>query len=247
MHILAVNDDGIDSPGIELLARTMGEHGRVSVVAPHSEQSTIGHGITIHEPIRLHHREDLFPGIDSWSLEAKPADCVKFALYALNLDIDLVVSGVNNGPNLGTDITYSGTLAGASEGVICGIPAIAVSTDFDRLEIVRNELPELIRRVLQADVLNPDIVLNINFPRKDYEVSKGLRITRMGYRPFLHDFVEENGVYWSRGDWDAAENAEGSDVWAWEQGYVSLTPIQINRTDERYHRVLSGKMDQLNI
>jgi 5'-nucleotidase len=239
MHILAVNDDGIDSPGLELLARTMAEYGKVSVVGPHTQQSAIGHGITIHEPIRLHHREDLLPGMDSWSLEAKPADCVKFALYALNLDIDLVVSGINDGPNLGTDIIYSGTMAGASEGIICGIPALAVSTDFSNLGIAERELAPLIRGIMDAGVLNDEAVLNINFPRKDYESSRGVKISVMGKRPFLHDFVEENGVYWSRGDWDIAENGPDTDVWAWENGFLSITPIQINRTSERHRESLS--------
>ncbi len=242
MNILAVNDDSINSPGIELLARSMQKYGTVYVVAPHTQQSAIGHGITIHEPIRLHHRTDLLDGIESWSLEAKPADCVKFALYALNLNIDLVVSGINDGPNLGTDIMYSGTLAGASEGVICGIPSMALSADFGDLNLVRRELPDVLEKILSADVLNAELVLNVNFPRKDYNSSKGLRITEMGVRPFLHDFVEEDGVYWSRGDWDEAENTEESDVWAYENGYLSISPIQINRTRGEYLPVLREKL-----
>jgi len=234
MHILVVNDDGIDSPGLKLLTQCMAPFGKVSVVAPHTEQSAIGHGITIHEPIRLHHRDDLLPGIDSWSLEGKPADCVKFALYGLNLKADLVVSGINNGPNLGTDILYSGTLAGASEGIVCGIPSIAVSADFGSLELPRKELPALLQKVMNARILDPQVVININFPQARYPESRGLKITDMGQRPFLNKFVEEEGKYWARGNWAEVENAPETDVWAWEKGYVSLTPIQINRTDYSY-------------
>ena len=121
MNILVVNDDGIHSHGIKILANELKKYGQVYVVAPHKEQSGAGHSITIHDPMRLHARDDFMEGVKAWSLEGKPADCVKFALYGLNLDIDLVVSGMNNGPNMGTDIIYSGTLAGASEAIICGI------------------------------------------------------------------------------------------------------------------------------
>lgn len=242
MNILVVNDDGIESPGLALLAQYLQPYGNVSVVAPHREQSAISHGITIHDPIRLHHREDLLPGFDSWSLEAKPADCVKFALYALKLKADLVVSGINNGPNLGTDILYSGTLAGASEGIVCGIPSIAVSADFDSLDLPRKELPALLEKVMKANIINTNDVININFPSSRFEVSKGIRIGEMGHRPFDHDFVEEDGVYWSRGGWAEAENSPETDVWAFENGYVSITPVQLNRTDYGFMDVLKERL-----
>ncbi len=242
MNILVVNDDGIASPGLALLAESLKPYGKVSVVAPHTEQSAIGHGITIHEPIRLHHREDLLPGFDSWSLEAKPADCVKFALYALDLKADLIVSGINNGPNLGTDIVYSGTLAGASEGIVCGIPAIAVSADFGSLDLPRKELPALLETVMGAGILTKTDVININFPSSEYHKSLGVKISEMGHRPFRHEFVEENGVYWSRGGWAKAQNGPDTDVWAFENGYISLSPIQINRTDYAYMETMRGKL-----
>ena len=242
MNILVVNDDGIESPGLALLAECLRPYGKVSVVAPHAQQSAIGHGITIHEPIRLHHRDDLLPGFDSWSLEAKPADCVKFALYALDLKADLVVSGINDGPNLGTDIIYSGTLAGASEGVICGIPALAVSADFGTLELPRKELPGLLEKIMGARILRPENVININFPAAKYPKSLGLKISGMGDRPFRHEFIEEDGVYWSRGEWDRAENGPETDVWAFENGYISISPIQINRTDYGYMDALEERL-----
>lgn len=241
MNILVVNDDGITSPGIALLAETLQSFGKVSVVAPHTEQSAIGHGITIHDPIKLHHREDVLPGMDSWSLEAKPADCVKFAKFALNLEIDLVVSGINNGPNLGTDIIYSGTMAGASEGVILDIPAIAVSSDFNTLEVARKELPGLLQNIFDADILSPSNVININFPKGEFTESRGVKVASLGKRPFLHDFVKEDGVYWSRGSWDWVENGPETDVWAYENGWTSITPVQIDRTNFGYMKKLSEK------
>ena len=242
MNILLVNDDGIESPGLKLLAQTMKETGKVFVVAPHTQQSAIGHGITIHEPFRVHHRNELFEGIDAWSLEAKPADCVKFALYALELPIDLVVSGINDGPNLGTDIIYSGTLAGASEGIICGIPAIAVSSDFSGLDSVKPHLKKILDRVLDAEMIDNKRVININFPQKEFSKIKGVKITEMGERPFNHQFIEEDGKYWAKGNWDYVKNGSETDVWAWENGYVSISPIQINRTDYAYMDILREKL-----
>lgn len=242
MNILVVNDDGIASPGLALLADCLEPYGKVTVVAPHTEQSAIGHGITIHEPIRLHAREDLLPRFRSWSLEAKPADCVKFALFALDIKADLVVSGINNGPNLGTDILYSGTLAGATEGIVCGIPSLAVSADFGSLELPKRELPGLLERIVGAAVLNRENLINVNFPAASFGESRGIRITHTGDRPFNHEFVEENGVYWSRGGWAKAENGPETDVWAFENGYISLSPIRINRTDYAYMDVLKKKL-----
>ncbi len=242
MNILIVNDDGIEAPGIRLLAETAKELGTVSVVAPHTQQSAIGHGITIHEPFRLHHRSELFEGIDAWSLEAKPADCVKFALYGLELPVDLILSGINDGPNLGTDIIYSGTLAGASEGIICGIPSIAISCDFAGLDSAAPFLKETLDRVLQAGVVDKNRVININFPKKEFTRPGGIKITDMGERPFNHKYVEEDGKFWARGNWDSFENGPKTDVWSWENGYISITPIQINRTDYEYMKVLKEKL-----
>ncbi|HSV56245.1 MAG TPA: 5'/3'-nucleotidase SurE [Magnetospirillaceae bacterium] len=243
MNILLVNDDGIEARGLALLARVMAEHGRLFVVAPQTEQSAIGHGITIHNPIRVLERTGLFPGeTRAWGLEAKPADCVKFALYALDLPVDLVVSGVNDGPNMGTDIVYSGTLAGASEAVICGKPAIAVSTDFGFFDLAERELSGIMAAILSSEVLSRDNVLNVNFPIRGFGRSLGIRVCNMGDRPFLHEFVEKDGEYWARGTWGEGNNPPGTDVWAFRNGYVSVTPIQVNRTNYSYMQVLRERL-----
>jgi len=243
MNLLIVNDDGINAYGIKLLAEKACRFGNVHVVAPHTEQSAIGHGITIHDPMKLHEKESFMKGVRAWSLEGKPADCVKFALYGLNLDIDVVLSGVNNGPNLGTDIIYSGTLAGASEAISLGLPAIAVSTDFSYYDIVEEELDCVLEKLLHLDVLNTENVINVNFPSKEFSESEGIRITEQGLRPFLHEFELEGDVYWARGTWDKIKNGPETDVYAYEHGYISLTPIQINRTNYDYMQVLKDKID----
>ncbi len=242
MNILVVNDDGIQSVGIKILAKKLLKYGNVFVVAPHTEQSGIGHGITIHESMKLHEQNDFMEGVQAWSLEGKPADCVKFALYGLNLDVDFVVSGINNGPNLGTDIIYSGTIAGASEAIICGLPAIAVSTDFNGFELAERELEDVLDKVIIGNIMNPEIVININFPKKEFEESRGIKITEQGLRPFLHEFELEEGAYWAKGTWDVIENGIETDVYAYENGYTSITPIQLNRTNYSYIEKLKEKL-----
>jgi 5'-nucleotidase len=234
MNILVVNDDGIDSPGIKILAEKLKKYGEVFVVAPHTEQSGTAHSITIHDPMKLHVRGDFMEGVKAWSLEGKPADCVKFALYGLNLDIDLVASGINNGPNLGTDINYSGTIAGASEGVICGLPAIAVSTDFFHFDLAEEKLECVLDKIIDENILSTEVVMNVNFPSKEFKESKGIMITEQGLRPFLHEFELDGESWWARGTWDKIENARGTDTYAFENGYISINPIKINRTDYEY-------------
>ncbi len=243
MNILIVNDDSINSYGIRLLADRAKRFGNVFVVAPHTEQSAIGHGITIHDPMKLHEQNDFMDDVKAWSLEGKPADCVKFALYGLNLKIDVVLSGVNNGPNMGTDIIYSGTLAGASEAIILGVPAIAFSTDFSYYKIVEDELDCILGKLLHLDVLNTENVINVNFPSSKFTESKGIRITEQGLRPFLHEFELEGDVYWARGTWEKITNGPDTDVFAFENGYISLTPIQINRTNFEYMKELNEKIN----
>jgi 5'-nucleotidase len=234
MNILAVNDDGIDAVGIKILAKQLKKYGNVYVVAPHTEQSGAGHSITIHDPMKLHVRDDFMEGVKAWSLEGKPADCVKFALYGLNLDIDIVVSGINDGPNLGTDVNYSGTIAGASEGVILGKPAIALSTDFFSFDLAEEKLECVLDKIIDDDILSTEVVMNVNFPSKEFNKSNGIMITEQGLRPFLHEFEDDGGSYWARGTWDKIENAKGTDTFAFENGYISITPIKIDRTDYEY-------------
>lgn len=241
MNILVVNDDSINSYGIKILAKKLMKYGQVFVVAPHTEQSAIGHGITIHTPMKLHVQNDFLEGIQAWSLEGKPADCVKFALYGLHLSIDLVVSGINNGPNVGTDIMYSGTLAGASEAVICGVPAIAISTDFDYFDLAEDKIECVLDKIIDKNILNSEIVINVNFPSKKFRHSKGIKITEQGLRPYLHEFELEGDVYWAKGTWDVIENGIETDVYAYENGYISITPIQINRTSYTYMEQLKEK------
>ncbi len=244
MNILVVNDDGIRAKGIQILAKALLPYGDIFVVAPQTEQSGAAHAITLHEPMGLKKHEDFMAGVSAWSLEGKPADCVKFAAFALELKPDLVVSGINDGANLGTDIMYSGTVSGAFEGVILGIPSIAISTDFNHFDIVEREIDALIGEVMGADILDRDVVLNINFPSAIHTASKGIRITHQGQRPFDHAYEFDGEKYWAKGTWYPYINDESTDVYAFENGYVSITPLKTDRTDYDYLNQMKAKFNR---
>ena len=232
MNILVTNDDGIHARGIACLIEVAKKFGNVYVVAPKTQQSAISQGLTIHEPIQIDKEEGLFTGIEAaYSISAKPADCIKVALEYLRFDIDLVLSGVNDGPNLGTDILYSGTVAGASEACVFRIPAIAFSTDFGSFDIVEKELERTLGYILEEKMAKSGLIINVNFPINPHEESKGIRITRQGKRIFSAKFRHEEGKYWQEGNWVQVKNSEESDVYAVTEGYTSITPLGIDRTN----------------
>lgn len=230
MNILVVNDDGINAKGISLLVEAVKEYGNVFVVAPKVQQSAVSQGITIHEPLEIDEEKNKFTNVRAWSISGKPADCVKVALEYLRLDIDLCVSGVNDGPNLGTDILYSGTVAGATEASIFGLPSIAFSTDFGAWAIVEKELKKTFDYIFTNKLTRNGLVLNVNLPLHDFDESKGFKLTKQGYRNFSTKFRHDNGKYWQEGGWVKTENLENTDVYAVENGYTSITPIGIDRT-----------------
>lgn len=240
MNILIVNDDGIDARGIELLVKAAKPYGRLFVVAPKDQQSAVSQGITIHEPLQIDEEVDKFPDVQAWSISGKPADCVKVAIEYLRLDIDLVLSGINDGPNLGTDILYSGTVAGASEAAIFNIPSIALSTDFGSWEIAEREIAEVLEYLIKGDQLKAGVIMNVNFQLREHRKSNGIRWTRQGYRIFSAKFRHDNGRYWQEGDWVPTENLADTDVTAVTEGFISITPLGIDRTIDD-HPMLEAK------
>ncbi len=241
MNILVTNDDGIGAKGIAYLVAAAQKFGTVYVVAPKTQQSAVSQGLTIHEPIAIAEEAGVFEGVKAWSVSAKPADCIKVAMEFLKLPIDLVLSGVNDGPNLGTDILYSGTVAACSEACVFRLPSIAFSTDFGKFEIVQAELEKTLGYVLAQKLPDPGVVVNVNFPLAPHSSSKGYRVTKQGERLFAGEYRHDNGRYWSEGRWRTdSVNGPDSDVTAVTEGYTSITPIGINRTAEdfytRWHR-----------
>jgi len=242
--ILLTNDDGIYAEGIQMMSKYLtGEH-QVYVVAPDHEQSATGHAITMHRPLRAEKVEHMYEETKgAWHVNGTPSDCVKLAVEALLKDDppQLVISGINRGFNLGTDVLYSGTVSAAIEAVILDLPAIAVSvgatTECPDYTLAASYTAELIRK-LQVDQIDKNTVLNINVPDLDKEEIKGVQITSQGVRHYRNSFekrVDPRGktYYWLAGELMKKENPPESDVVAIEQGYISITPLQFNLSSKQ--------------
>ena len=234
MIILLSNDDGIQSEGLVALEETLGGIGEIYTVAPDRAQSSMSHALTLHRPLRVH---DL--GRHRLAVDGTPVDCVKLALTGLlPVRPNLVISGINKGPNLGDDIIYSGTVSAAIEGALLGIPAIAVSLvtfkDFD-FRAAAEFTATLVRRIVEHDI-PPKTLLNVNVPPMPRKNLKGWRVTRMGKRHYSETIVERvdprgGKYYWIGGDDLGFANEDGTDCKAVQEGYVSVTPLQVDLTD----------------
>ncbi|MGM0370111.1 MAG: 5'/3'-nucleotidase SurE [Bacillota bacterium] len=235
MKILLTNDDGIFAPGIRCLCQELEKDHDVIVVAPDRERSAAGHAITIHYPLRAKEME--FDDVESKciAVDGTPADCVKIAYEALiDEEIDLLISGINIGPNLGRDVLYSGTVSAAIEGLLLGLPSIAVSLvatdhwDFkDSARYMRKFVTEYQQRGLKSDVL-----LNINIPI-DYE--EGTKVTELGDKGYTNSFeqrLDPSGerYYWLAGELIEEGTSAGTDVTAAKNNFISITPIKLNLT-----------------
>jgi 5'-nucleotidase len=244
MHILVTNDDGVMAPGLLALVQEMRSLGKVTVLAPDRNWSASGHVKTMHRPLRVKEvqLEDRTPALAS---DGAPSDCV--ALAALGVvpeKIDLVVSGINPNANLGDDVTYSGTVTAAMEAVIWEMPGIAVSLDSPENHLgALDYLPaaQVACRVA-AKVLKHGLpqgnLLNVNVPYCALEEIKGWQITRMGvrvYRDALDRRQDPRGIpyYWIGGENPTGVPDQGTDVGALAEGYVSITPLQMDLTDYR--------------
>ena len=194
MNILITNDDGIYADGIIELAKAISKIANVYVVAPESQKSATGHAITIHNPIMVH-KIDMGENIKSYAISGTPADCVKVGIEGLfkDINIDLVLSGINNGSNLGTDVIYSGTVSAALEGFILNKPSIAIS--YDEVNVKREIYKDASKYVVnlvenikdKLDLLN-DCILNVNIPNTKI---KGSKITKLGQRNYDNAMVEK--------------------------------------------------------
>jgi 5'/3'-nucleotidase len=234
MIILLSNDDGIHSEGLTALEESVRHVGDIYTVAPDRAQSSMSHALTLHRPLRVHEL-----GTRRLSVDGTPVDCVKLALTGLlPVRPELVISGINKGPNLGDDIIYSGTVSAAIEGALLGIPAIAVSLvtfkDFD-FRAAAEFTATLIQRIAERDI-PPKTLLNVNVPPIPKRDLKGWRVTRMGKRHYSENIVERvdpRGVkyYWVGGDDLGFSNDDGTDCQTVHEGYISVTPLQVDLTD----------------
>lgn len=239
MNILLTNDDGIYAKGLALLYSALQEIADVTVIAPEREMSASGHGITVDRPLRAEH-VSLFDG-SAWAVNGTPADCVKLGVNCLLKEKpDLVIAGINRGPNLGIDVIYSGTVSGALEGIILGIPAMAVSVaaykhpDYNyAASFIKNLVPKVLKTAVCTDTL-----LNINVPSLPADKIRGAKITRLGARKYVNSFemrTDPRGraYYWLGGDVVDLEKSPDTDTAAIKQQMISITPIHVDLTDYR--------------
>lgn len=243
MHILVTNDDGVSAPGLLALADAMRPLGDVTVLAPDRNWSASGHVKTLHRPLFV--RESaLADGSPALSSDGAPSDCVALAMLGVvKQKIDLVVSGVNPNGNLGHDVTYSGTVTAAMEAVIHGVPGIAFSLAADDSTPHRDfrAAAEVARRVVATAIrrgLRPDLLLNVNVPNVAPGSEPPIRITRLGlrvYRDQLDNRLDPRGrpYYWIGGEEPTGIPDEGTDFGALAQGFVSVTPLQLDLTAYR--------------
>ena len=250
MKILISNDDGIESPGIRALAEAVKSFGEVYVVAPHRERSTAGHSLTLHKPLRI---QSL--GNNYFSTSGTPADCVYLGIREIVKGRpDVILSGINRGANLGTDLYYSGTVAAAREGALMNIRSYAFSL-VDMAATLPNHPKEPLRfemaaqmakRVLES-TLNTSFpahsLLNVNVPNLEASQVKGIKVARQGIRYYKDEVtkrVDPRGrdYYWIGGAYERFEEAPLSDCHIIEEGFVSVVPINIDCTHNEFYTTL---------
>lgn len=240
MRILVSNDDGIFSPGLTALAEVAAKFGEVVIFAPDFEQSAMGHAITIRRPLQ-YRRVKMLRGFEAYRVNGTPADCVAMGLFTQQ-HIDLVLSGINLGTNLGSDIWHSGTVAAAKQGVIHGVPAIAFSQVLNGDEPVYDETKPYITRVIEMLLKGeqPRLV-NVNLPKHP----KGLRWTHQSIRQYNGQVVESKNPSGETNYWlsetPITNPDPDSDRWAVDNDLVSLTPLELGQTDEPWLAKLGHK------
>ena len=237
MRILISNDDGYQALGIATLAASLAELAEVIVVAPDRDRSGASNSLTLRRPLYSRHHDNGFISVEGGT----PTDCVHLAITGLlDQDPDMVVSGINAGPNMGDDVLYSGTVAAAMEGRFLGLPALAVSlasqhaVHFDTAARVSKQL---VMRLLE-DPLPADTILNVNVPDVAWEQLAGFEATRLGYRHRAEPMVKASDprgrtIYWVGAAGSEQDAGPGTDFHAVRLGYVSITPIQVDLTRYR--------------
>ena len=233
MRVLLVNDDGIDAIGIKILEEALQKYGEVVVVAPEKGMSAYSHTIQIHTPIRLEERSK-----NHYAISSTPADCVRLGVDLFG-PFDYVFSGINNGLNLGTDVIYSGTVNAAIEGAILKTKSVAISTDFDCFDIVRDEIDSVIDYLFSNDLFSDVATINVNFPTSDFKKSQGIKIARQGVKDFKTFFVKTDLGYVAGKEEITYDTNCDSDVYLASIGYITITVIdKLQNHDDEYQRLL---------
>lgn len=239
MKILVTNDDSVNAPGLWSLAAVLQEIGEVTVVAPDREQSGVATSMSLHSPIRIKQLHEKIAGIPTWSVEGTPADCVVLAIKVIMKDqwIDMVVSGLNPGPNCGYDVFLSGTVGAALQGFFYSIPSIAVSVDsfeepyFETGALVAAEMV----RYLKEKEHKSRMLLNVNVPSLPLEDIRGIDVTRLGEKVYSAGVEKGNDgrydYYWIHHNASNANVVNGTDLYALKHRKISITPLRFSRSE----------------
>ncbi len=241
MRILVTNDDGVHGRGIEHLVLALSGLGEVYVVVPDQQRSSTSHSLTLDRPLRIQKMEE-----KKYLVNGTPSDCVRLGILGLMRgEVELVVAGINNGPNLGDDISYSGTVGAALEGTLLEIPSFAISlvlTGGYHFEVAASFARFLARWITQ-ERLPRNVYLNVNIPDLSLEEIRGVEITKQGKRVYGRDIQEGmdprgEKYYWIAGENISGISEEGTDIAAIEHGKISITPLTVDRTDYETVEVL---------
>ena len=258
MEILLTNDDGVYSPGIQILALKLTAAGhRVVIMAPDRERSACGHSMTLEKPVCFKRvdRNFLYGDIEAYACDGTPTDCVTMAYDVLGIRPDFLISGINQGPNLGDDLTYSGTACGAMEGIIFGIPSLAVSLDIRSKKngVHNSTAAEVTVRLLEKLAESPmekGVFYNVNVPNVPFDELKGTYVTVRGRRIYEDRIKVVKSPFGKEAYWIGGrivdDPEEGTDVWAVGLDAVSIAPVQMDMTAyAEYNRMKNGNLEKL--
>ena len=250
--ILITNDDGIAAPGIRNLVEAVLGLGKVVVVAPDKPQSGMGHAITIGVPLRLYRIADMFEGVETWESSGTPVDCVKLSVAkVLHRKPDICLSGINHGANHSINVIYSGTMSAAMEASIESIPSIGFSLIDYRFEAdftaAKHYVRKIVSSVLQTE-MDDHLLLNVNIPALPLEEIKGVKLCKQAYAKYQEDFDERHDphgkkYYWLTGEFVNFDKGEDTDVWALQNNYISVVPVQFDLTNYQLKKKLEKSWD----
>jgi 5'-nucleotidase len=249
--ILITNDDGISAPGLKALVESVKDLGKIVVIAPDKPQSGMGHAITIGHPLRMLSAGNFFEGVEAWQCSGTPVDCVKLAVdKILHRKPDICLSGVNHGANHSINVIYSGTMSAAVEASIESIPSMGFSLLDYSLEAdfsgAKKYARILVKELLSRKVIDKHLCLNVNVPAVDVNLLKGLKVCRQAYAKYEEDFDERQDphgkkYYWLTGEFVNFDKGKDTDVWALNNNYVSVVPVQFDLTNYE----LKAKLEKL--
>ena len=238
MRILITNDDGIEAEGIRILVEWAKTVGEVTVVAPKFEQSAKSHAINIHTPFEVTKRDIFGEDVEAYAVDSTPADCVRMAVCGFNKEFDVIFSGINKGVNMGDDILYSATCGALFEAGFLGINGIAFSTFWQSFECAKAKLGETFEFIMNNKLFDYNNIYNVNFPAS----SKGIRITKQGDHYYQDRYIDlGDGTYQAKG-YCVHDNKhlDYVDTDATTDGYISITPMTVKRTNYEAFEKLKG-------